>query len=57
MVYLFKLFPYALDVGYNNGDVLVIFVAAVAVCIGRVPVGNRVLVVFVLSNKFLLKLI
>ena len=49
--YLFKCFPYTLYVGYYNGDVLV--VATVAVCIGRVNVGNGVLVVVMFPIKFI----
>ena len=54
--YLFKFLPYTLEVGYYNGDVLVV-VAAVAVCIRRVPIRIGVLVVVMFPNEFLLKLI
>ena len=53
----FKPFPYILDVGYYNGDVPVIVVAAVAVCTGRVPIGIGVLVVVVFPSEVLLKMI
>ena len=51
---LFKLFPYALNVGHHNGDVLVV-VIVVVMCICRVPVRIGILVM--LPNEFVLKLI
>ena len=43
MTCLLKLFPYALNVGYHNGDVLMIVVVA-AISVSRVPVVVGILV-------------